>query len=453
MRVAIIGGGLAGISAACELLQAGHEVELIEAQHSLGGVFSAERDADGDWLERKLYRFSRADRSLVALLERTGLSDRIRWSNRDLAFALPGGRLKHVPFPNLPANLGALSAILANELFHPLDRLKSIIGLSSAWLGSEHYRASCDDRSYAQWHADHRIPKHVLDDCFDPIARTLTGLTAAQVSARAMLELFHSLSVDSQSAGLGLLDGVSEERLFAPLAAYLAAHNCRLRLGERAQALQIDQHGLRAVRLESGQLLQADGFVLALQPPELLALLPAQLHGASPFAQIGQLKMLPSMLVQLWFDRYVHYGERLFFSSHVPFCQFGDLALCAPHSFDRHNGSLVALEIAPVQAWWDQDDAAIVKEVLSDLRRFWPGVRSAQLRKSAVVRTAQSRFADLPNSYRLRPKAATPFANLVLAGDWLAVEGLTLWERAAHSGRIAAQTLLQAMQSCATLKR
>lgn len=452
MKVVIVGGGFAGISAACELVQAGYEVELIEAQSSLAGTYSAQPDSEGDWLEKKLYRFSRADRAVLALLERAGLSEHIRWSSRDLIFALPGGRVKHVPFPNLPAGLGALSAILANELFHPLDKLKSMIGLSSAWLGSEHYRASCDDRSYAQWHADHSIPKHVLDDCFDPIARTLSGLTAKQVSARAMLELFQALSVDSQSAGLGLLDGSSETRLFAPLAEYLTAQNCRLRLGERAQTLQIDQYGVQAVQLESGQCLQADGFVLALQPPDLLALLPEQLYGATPFAQIGQLEMLPSMLVQLWFDQYVHYGEHLYFSSHVPFCQFGDLALCAPHSFDRHNGSLVALEIAPAQPWWDQDDAVIIKEILSDLRRFWPGVRSAQLLKSAIVRTAKSRFANIPNSYRLRPKATTPFHNLVLSGDWLAVEGLTIWERAARSGQIASHKLIQAIQSYATLK-
>lgn len=452
MKIAIIGGGLAGISAAFELLAAGHSVELIEAQSNLGGSWRAKRDSEGDWVETGLHWFSRADRALFRLLEQNGLAEHIRWSSRDLAFALPGGRIKHIPFPVLPAGLGALSAVLANELFYPLDKLKALVGLSSAWLGSEQYRASCDDRSYARWHADHRLPKHLLDDCFDPIGRMLSGLPGDQVSARPMLDLFHQLVADSQSAGIGTLDGASSERLFDPLAERLKALGCRLRLGERVQTLHIDQQGLSSAQLESGQSVEADAFVVALQPPDLLALLPEMLRGATSFNQIAQLNMLPRLLVQLWFDRHVHYGERFYLCSHVPFYQFGDLALCSPQSFNQHDGSLVALAIAPAQAWCEQTDEAIIKQVLSDLRRFWPGARGAKVLKQALVRTANSQVADLPNSYRLRPKATTPFANLLLAGDWLAIEGLSSWERAVASGQEAGRSLIQHFNSCATLK-
>lgn len=453
MKVAIIGGGLAGISAAFELLTAGHQVELIEAQTSLGGSWRSKRDQDGDWLESGLHWFSRADRSLLSLLEQIGLAEHIRWSSRDLAFALPGGRIKHIPFPALPAGLGALSAVLASELFYPLDKLKALVGLSSAWLGSEQYRESCDDRSYAHWHADHRLPKHLLDDCFDPIGRMLSGLSGDQISARPMLNLFHQLVSDSQSAGIGTLDGSSSERLFDPLSERLKALGCQLQLGQRVQSLDFDQSGLVAAQLESGQRVHADAFVAAFQPPDLLALLPPILRAAAPFKQIAQLSMLPRLLVQVWFDRYVHYGERLYLSSHVPFYQFGDLALCSPQSFNQHNGSLVALAVAPAQAWYEQDDEAIIKQVTSDLRRFWPGARGAKVQKYAVIRTPNSQVADLPNSYRLRPKATTPFANLLLAGNWLAIEGLSPWERAVRSGQEAGQSLIQQIHSCATLKQ
>lgn len=67
-RVAVIGGGLSGLSCAKYLADAGHIPTVYEARNVLGGKVSAWQDKDGDWVETGLHIFFvRAQRSPTAL--------------------------------------------------------------------------------------------------------------------------------------------------------------------------------------------------------------------------------------------------------------------------------------------------------------------------------------------------------------------------------------------------
>ena len=68
-RVAIIGGGLSGLSCAKYLSDAGHEATVLEAREVLGGKVSAWQDADGDWIETGLHIFFGAYPNMMNLFE------------------------------------------------------------------------------------------------------------------------------------------------------------------------------------------------------------------------------------------------------------------------------------------------------------------------------------------------------------------------------------------------
>ena len=68
-RVAIVGGGLAGLSCAKYLVDAGHKPILLERNSMLGGKVSAWQDEDGDWIETGLHIFFGAYPNMMNLFK------------------------------------------------------------------------------------------------------------------------------------------------------------------------------------------------------------------------------------------------------------------------------------------------------------------------------------------------------------------------------------------------
>jgi 15-cis-phytoene desaturase len=77
--VAIIGGGLSGLSAARYLVDAGHKPLVLEAREMLGGKVSAWQDKDGDWIETGLHIFFGAYPNMMNLFKELDIEDRLQW--------------------------------------------------------------------------------------------------------------------------------------------------------------------------------------------------------------------------------------------------------------------------------------------------------------------------------------------------------------------------------------
>jgi len=77
-KVAVIGGGAAGLTAAYDLLKAGADVTLYEKEETLGGLASSFPLDDG-YLERYYHFICLNDHPYFELLDELGLKDRLRW--------------------------------------------------------------------------------------------------------------------------------------------------------------------------------------------------------------------------------------------------------------------------------------------------------------------------------------------------------------------------------------
>lgn len=135
MRVAIAGAGLAGLSCAKYLVDAGHTPIVLERRDVLGGKVAAWQDEDGDWYETGLHIFFGAYPNMLQLFKELDIEDRLQWKEHTMIFNQPDapGTYSRFDFPDLPAPINGVFAILRNnDMLTWEEKIKFGIGLIPA---------------------------------------------------------------------------------------------------------------------------------------------------------------------------------------------------------------------------------------------------------------------------------------------------------------------------------
>src|ERR1700694_4944796 len=121
--VAIAGGGLAGLAAACALADSGFRVTLFERRPYLGGRASSyEHPGTGEVVDNCQHVLFRVCTNLVEFYQRIGVADKIRWYDK-MTFIEPGGRTSVMKSSALPAPLHSAPSFLRFKFLNAADKL------------------------------------------------------------------------------------------------------------------------------------------------------------------------------------------------------------------------------------------------------------------------------------------------------------------------------------------
>ena len=121
--VAVAGGGLAGLAAACALADSGFRVSLFERRPYLGGRASSyEHPGTGEVVDNCQHVLFRVCTNLVEFYRRIGVEDKIRWYD-EMTFIEPGGRTSVMRASPLPAPLHTGPSFLRFPFLNTKDKL------------------------------------------------------------------------------------------------------------------------------------------------------------------------------------------------------------------------------------------------------------------------------------------------------------------------------------------
>ncbi|MBD0291522.1 MAG: FAD-dependent oxidoreductase [Thermoleophilia bacterium] len=412
MRVAVVGGGLAGLAAALELVDRKHDVVLLEARPTLGGAVQTLPERAEDPTpppDNGQHIALGCCTAYLEFLRRVGSAGRVVRAPLSLPVIGEGGRV---------ARLGVGAAALLRYRHVSLaDRLAiARVTRSLARLDAERL----DDESFASLLRRLGQSQAAIDRFWDVFMRP--ALNARSEEASAGLAVF--------TVKTALLAGAGASDLVVPAAPLGAVHGdaaaaallvagADLRLGARVIALEDD-----AAVLADGERVEAGGFVVALPPREGARLLgePEPPLADSPIVSVHLLFDRPLLRAPL--------AALLGSPAHWVF----DRGKLTRHPPSRGQYLTVVASGAPeLAATRGRGLVELMAGALSER------LGRAELLWSRVSREPAATFLGAPGTAAHRLGAATGRPNVARAGAWTDTGWPATMESAVRSGRAAAR--------------
>ncbi|WP_024799640.1 hydroxysqualene dehydroxylase HpnE [Nocardia sp. BMG51109] len=442
-RVAVVGGGLAGITAALGCADAGHRVTLFESRPWLGGL-TYSFDRGGLRVDNGQHVFLRCCDRYRALLARLDVEDDVNLQARldiPVRGPLPGGatgagRLRRLP---LPAPLH-LSWALARYPWLSSAARARFVRAALALRAVDPGDPRSDAASFGEWLRAHGQDRDAVESLWDLVGIATLNARADDVSLALAATVFQiGLLTRSDAADigwarvpLGRLHGESAEKA-------LAAAGATVLTRTKVSAVQRNPDGW-TIRAD-GDGVDVDALVLAVPPGPASALLPP---GAMdlPAGWAAALGSAPIINVHAVYDRKV---------MNTPFV--AGLGTDAQWVFDRtpasglgdhdaSGGQYLAVSVSAADDLVDLPTAELRERFLPALRELLPATGTARLRDFFVTRERHATFRPAPGCARLRPGARTALPGLYLAGAWTATGWPATMEGAVRSGESAVAELV-----------
>lgn len=475
MRVAIVGAGLAGLAAAVELADAGHEVEIFEARPFVGGKVGSWIDADGNHIEMGLHVFFNNYANLFALLKKVGTFDALLPKAHVHNFVNRGGEIGALDFRFLlGAPFHGLKAFFTTGQLTFLDKLQNAIALGTSPIvpGLVNYDLAMqwiralDRISFADWFRSHGGSQHSLERMWNPIALALGFIDTEQISARCMLTIFMMFAAKTEASRLNLLAGSPDEYIHKPILKYLKERGGMVHTRRQTRRILFEETGetscvtgIVVANGENEETITADCYLAACDIPGIQRLLPQEWRKWKEFDQIYKLEAVPVVTVQLRFNGWVtemqDTGERkqldhaagidnLLYSADADFSCFADLALTSPKDYYREGqGSLMQVVLTPGDPFIKMSNAEIAQHALQQIHDLFPSSRELTMTWFSVVKLAQSLYRENPGMDAYRPAQKTPIPNFFLAGSYTQQDYIDSMEGATISGMQAAAAILE----------
>ncbi|MBS0170164.1 MAG: FAD-dependent oxidoreductase [Nitrospira sp.] len=433
-QVLILGGGLAGLTAALHLATEGHSVSVLEQGDQVGGHL---RHAPPPILLEAHHAFW----SLLASLDNDTAARQIRHTPLEFLQAT-GTRVQflHLPLPS------PLNTLLGTTLFQGLsmrDRWHLLSFLERTWEQDPPLPNDLDSRAADEWLTSIGQSEQACHGVWNSLARLLVGDALPMVSAGLFMRTLRRCFLTGARATKLIVppQGI-ETFLLAPLKARLDNLGVEFTLNATVTQLHFAQQRVTGVELTDRRRLTADWYISALPHHRLTPLLPERVvtHYAY-FQQLSHLSESSILVVRLNLDRPVKQTQLVLLEGKT----FHWMIRHADAGRQDQASILWAVAVGEADLLTQTQDR-LVELALDEMTAAFPGdTPLPHVLDMEILRLPSAILAARPGAQQFRPVSTSPFTNFLMAGAWTDTGWPANHESAILSGQRCAMALAAAV--------
>jgi zeta-carotene desaturase len=432
-RVAVVGGGLAGLAAGCALAGSGFRVTLFERRPYLGGRASSyQHPGTGEVVDNCQHVLLGCCTNLIQFYERLGVASKIRWYDR-LTFLEPGGRASVIQQSKLPAPLHNAPAFLCAACLDLSDKLA--IGMAMAALAPGTPRD--DGETFLAWLHRHGQTKQAIERFWKPVLVSALNEELDRMSVPYAAQVVRESFLKSAAAGRMGVPTVPLTELYNVAGDYITARGGEIRLRSSVESFPAEPDQVKL--LVSGEETSFDVVVFAVPFDMLSRILPQTSSADRLRRALACFETSPITGIHLWFDRQITDLDHAVLLDRTIQWMFHKSKLLG--RVESGTGSYVELVVSSSKTLVEKSRAEIIDLALTELREFFPGARGANLVKSTVIKEVHATYSPRPGVDVYRPRPESVWPRVFLAGDWTATGWPATMEGAVRSGYMAAESV------------
>ncbi len=454
MKLAIIGGGWAGLSAAYRLYQQGHDVHVFEASHSLGGRARSVRSArmqhpldNGQHILLGAYTEALA---LIQEINASGPSGEQAVPADELLYALPlalrsaDGQFS-MNVPDLPAPLHLAASLFTTRGLAWSERLRLAMSLHRLKRANFTVESGQTVTQWLDWSRQSaRLRQHVWHPLCLAAMNTPPDHACAQLFANVLRD---SLCGTAQACRV-LIPRVGLSRLWPEPLAHLATQTSRLRIHRGVVIRELARHA-DTIRMADQDF---DGVIVATNIPSALRLLQpldaenskTQAARRAYLTSLASFRFIPIATITLKLQSPWRPPLPMLMLNEDPEREKFGQWLFAPGLFMHRQtdtdesllnivvSNATVLQTLPIE----RVIQCIIEQLRADTSQFGP---LPQVSDYELIVEKRATFAAVPGL--ARPQNTTPWPRIWVAGDWTDTGYPAVLEGAVRSGRHAARLI------------
>lgn len=442
--VVVVGGGIAGLTAAAALAREGLDCVVIESEPILGGRARSWIDEKtGDPVHIGPHIFLTHYPNFLKFQDLIGARDTIVWQQDQFLTMVDGADAIEIRDSGYPPPYHFGPSLLDDPQLGIRDLASNWPMVQLALELTEDEVAALDSMNALGFLRTMGVSEPFIERFWTFVCFTILNIPVERASAGAMMRFYRRL-IANADLQFGFPDGGLGDTFVPQSEAYLEARGCQILKSTRVTEFLGSDASVAGALLDDGRKVRAKHVVCTLPPMTLRDIArPAWLKQHQTFKDLVRFSPVPYKCVYLWFDRKL--TDRQFWAR---YWQPNDLN----SDFYDYSNIISGWEDRPsfiqsniiwchrVDGWTDEE---IAMATMDELCEFLPHARNAKLEHWVVNHVPLVICAPYPGIDQIRPGVSTPVGGLTLGGDWIQTGFPSTMESAATSGWMAAEHVLQ----------